>query len=141
VNSKSFSHCLRVRYSECDPQGVVFNGWYLFYYDVALTEFHRAALGSYGEFARAGQEIVVAQASLRYRAAARFDDWLAIELSLVRLGRTSLTFRGRFTVEERPIADADVRHVVIEAASGERTPIPLGARRRLEPFVCSQASA
>ena len=32
-----FVHRLRVRYGECDAQGVVFNANYLMYFDVALT--------------------------------------------------------------------------------------------------------
>ena len=41
----AFVHPLRVRYAECDPQGVVFNGHYLAYFDIALTELWRAAFG------------------------------------------------------------------------------------------------
>ena len=38
---------LRVRYGECDPQGVVFNAHFLAYFDVGITELFRAAFGSY----------------------------------------------------------------------------------------------
>ena len=55
-----FSHQLRVRYSECDQQGVVFNGHYLFFYDVALTEFWRAAVCGPDEMVGAGYDLVVA---------------------------------------------------------------------------------
>ncbi len=37
-----FVHELRVRYGECDPQGIVFNANYLLYFDVAFTELWRA---------------------------------------------------------------------------------------------------
>ena len=39
--SRVLVHPLRVRYAECDPQGVVFNSRYLEYFDVALTELWR----------------------------------------------------------------------------------------------------
>lgn len=42
-----FAHRLRVRYAECDAQGVVFNAHYLTYLDVSITELWRAAFGSY----------------------------------------------------------------------------------------------
>ena len=32
------THRLRVRYGECDPQGVVFNAQYFAYFDVVLTD-------------------------------------------------------------------------------------------------------
>ena len=47
--SQPFSYLFRVRYAECDPQGVVFNGRYVEYADVAFTEFVRSALGGYQE--------------------------------------------------------------------------------------------
>ena len=37
-----FQHRLRVRWAEIDGQSVVFNGNYLTYFDVAVTEYWRA---------------------------------------------------------------------------------------------------
>ena len=50
--SQPFTYLFRVRYAECDPQGVVFNGRYVEYTDVAFTEFVRTALGGYQELYR-----------------------------------------------------------------------------------------
>ena len=43
--SEPFRHRVRVRFNECDPQGVVFYANYLMYVDVAMTEFWREAIG------------------------------------------------------------------------------------------------
>ena len=48
-----FVHELRVRYGECDPQGIVFNANYLLYFDVAFTEMWRAAVGPWQEMVAA----------------------------------------------------------------------------------------
>jgi acyl-CoA thioesterase FadM len=40
-------HRLRVRYNECDAQNYVFNANYFVYFDIALGELWREALGSY----------------------------------------------------------------------------------------------
>ena len=40
-NTFSFIYSLRVRYSEVDPQGIVFNAHYLTYFDCAITEYYR----------------------------------------------------------------------------------------------------
>ena len=32
--SEQFRHRIRVRYNECDPQGLVFNANYLTYFDI-----------------------------------------------------------------------------------------------------------
>ena len=54
---------LRVRYGECDPQGVVFNAHYLAYFDTSITELWRAAFGSYQAMLDRGVDIVLAEAS------------------------------------------------------------------------------
>ena len=41
-----FVHRLRVRFHECDPQGVVFYAQYFAYVDVALTEMWREAMAT-----------------------------------------------------------------------------------------------
>jgi acyl-CoA thioester hydrolase len=131
MESAPFVHRLRVRYSECDPQGVVFGGWYFFYYDVALTEFHRKVIGSYADFTAAGLEIVVAEASIRYLAPAQFDEWIEIRLAPSHLGRTSFSMRAAFAVDDRLVATASARHVVVDAASGRKAEIPEDARSAL----------
>ena len=38
----TYFHTLRVRWAEVDPQSIVFNGHYMTYADVAITEYWRA---------------------------------------------------------------------------------------------------
>ncbi|MCW3057401.1 MAG: hypothetical protein JWO21_1370, partial [Solirubrobacterales bacterium] len=77
-----FVHQLRVRYGECDPQGIVFNANYLLYFDVAFTELWRACVGPWQEMVDRGIDAVVADASLSFRAPARFDDQLELRASV-----------------------------------------------------------
>ena len=49
-----FVHELRVRYGECDPQGIVFNANYLLYFDVAFAELWRAAVGPWQDMVTRG---------------------------------------------------------------------------------------
>src|SRR3712207_5674038 len=83
---EAFVHRLRVRYSECDPQGVVFNANYLTYFDIALTELWREAIGPYAQMTEGGVDMVVAEARARYLAPARFDELLGIAVTPTRLG-------------------------------------------------------
>src|SRR5205807_8720132 len=89
--AEQFSYPLRVRYGECDPQGIVFNANYLLYCDVAFTELWREAVGPWQEMAERGFDAVVADAQLSFRAPARFDDELALRASVARLGNTAIT--------------------------------------------------
>ena len=120
----AFVHHLRVRYSECDQQGVVFNGHYLFYYDVAVTELLRASLGRYQNLIDQGVDLVVAEARLRFIQGARFDDMLDIEMPVKHLGTTSMIIHPAFRVGERLIADGEVRHVFVDPSSLVKKPMP-----------------
>jgi len=79
---------IQVRWGEVDGQGVVFNANYLMYADVAVTEFMRS--NGIMEHCRDefGQTFVV-DAHLTFRASARFDDVLSLEVRCERIGRSS----------------------------------------------------
>jgi acyl-CoA thioester hydrolase len=133
--SAAFRHRLRVRYSECDLQGVVFNANYLTYMDEALTEMWRVALpGGYAGMVESGVDLVVAEANVRYRAPARFDDELELEMVVSRLGTTGMTSELRVLCEGRLLAEGTLRHVFVVAGEASKTPIPDEVRRALEPF-------
>ncbi|MBB4904602.1 acyl-CoA thioesterase [Actinophytocola algeriensis] len=126
-----FVHRLRVRYSECDQQGVVFNGHYLFYYDNALTELWRDRISPYQEMVGRGFDVVVAEATLRYRSAARFDEVLDISMPVAHLGNTSLIIRPEYRVGERLVADGEMRHVFVDSSTLVPKPMPDDIRSAL----------
>ncbi|TGK90277.1 acyl-CoA thioesterase [Leptospira bourretii] len=77
----NFQFKLRVRYSEVDSQGIVFNANYLNYLDVTITEYFRAKGISYSEFIDRYQiDFHVVQSLIDYRNGAKFDDELEISL-------------------------------------------------------------
>ena len=137
-----FRHRIRVRYSECDQQGVVFYPHYLAWFDVAMTELFRAGGHPYGEMTAAGVDMVVAEAGLRYLGSARFDDEVELTAAVQRLGSTSIT--TRLAVERvedgAQLAEGELRHVFIQLATMEKTPIPGRLRRALEPFLPDAAT-
>jgi acyl-CoA thioester hydrolase len=134
--SAPFRHRLRVRYSECDLQGVVFNANYLTYMDEALTEMWRVALpDGYAGMVAAGVDLVVAEATVRYRSPARFDDELELELAVSRLGTTGMTSDLRVLRGGELLAEGTLRHVFVTAGEGTKTTIPDEVRRGLEPFA------
>jgi acyl-CoA thioester hydrolase len=125
-----FVHRLRVRYAECDPQGVVFNAHYLAFADHALTELWRELFGGYAAMLDRGVDVVVAEAHVRFRAPARFDEELRVAVTAVHLGTTSMMLRDEITraVDGAPVAEVEVRYVWVQRAGGEKTPIPDWAR-------------
>jgi acyl-CoA thioester hydrolase len=130
-----FSHELRVRYGECDAQGIVFNANFLAYVDVVLTEIWRQTMGSYDLLLETGVDTVVGEANLRYLAPARFDDILRIEGGFGDLGTTSTTLRLRFRRDDDLLVEADIRYVFVDLETWEKTPIPDAVRKGLESLL------
>jgi acyl-CoA thioester hydrolase len=133
-----FAHRLRVRYAECDAQGVVFNAHYLTYLDVSITELWRAAFGSYAAMVDRGVDIVVAEAQLRFRAPARFDQELTLEVAIARLGQTSILSRHTIRHEDRVLVEGSLRHVLVELPALTKTEIPEWARTALAPWTVAE---
>jgi acyl-CoA thioester hydrolase len=129
-----FTHQLRVRYVECDAQGVVFNSNYLAYFDVSMTELWRAGLGSYQAMVERGVDIVVAEAQVRFFSPARFDDLLALEVGIGQMGNTSIVTGHRVRRDDELLVEATMRHVTVELETMGKTPIPEWLRAGLSPW-------
>jgi acyl-CoA thioester hydrolase len=136
---------LRVRYGECDPQGVVFNAHFLAYFDIGITELFRAAFGGYQAIVDQGVDFVVAEAGLRYRRPAHFDDELTLEVAITRLGTTSITTGYRVLREEELLVEGTLRHVLIERRrlvereADAKTAIPDWIREGFAPYIVSSS--
>jgi acyl-CoA thioester hydrolase len=128
-------HQLRVRYAECDPQGVVFNAHYLAYFDTSINELVRAACGSYQAMLDRGVDIVVAEAQLQFRAPASFEEQLTLEIGVARLGTTSITSEHRITRDGDLLVEGVTRHVVVDPRTLGKTPIPPWLRNQLQPWT------
>jgi acyl-CoA thioester hydrolase len=135
-----FSHQLRVRYAECDPQNVVFNAHYLAYFDVALTELWRAAFGSYQAMVDRGVDVVVAEVAVRFKASARFDDLLTLALAVTQLGNTSIVCDHLISRDGELIVEGTTRHVLVESEGLTKAPIPDWMRQQLAPWTVPRGS-
>jgi acyl-CoA thioester hydrolase len=132
-----FRHRIRVRFNECDGQGVVFYANYLMYFDVAMTELWREAFGGgYAGMIAEGTDAMVAEATIRYRAAARFDDELDLVASIIRLGNTSSTteLRAERVADGVVLAEGELRHVFIDPETLEKRAIPDEVRAGMTRF-------
>ena len=133
-----FRHRIRVRFNECDGQGVVFYANYLMYFDVAMTELWREAFaGGYAGMVAKGTDAMVAEANIRYRAPAQFDDELDLVGAVTRIGTSSTV--THLTAERvgdgEVLAEADLRHVFIDASSLAKCEIPDDVRAGMERYA------
>jgi acyl-CoA thioester hydrolase len=89
----AFSHRLRVRWSEVDRQDIVFNGHYLTYFDLAMTEYLRAMGFPYpAGLLETGSDLFVVKATVEYKASAHYDEEIDIYCRVARIGRSSIQF-------------------------------------------------
>jgi len=133
-----FRHRLRVRWSECDLQGVVFYPQYLAYLDHTVTELWREAIGPYTEMIpEHGVDMVVAEAGMRYRGSARFDDELEISARLTRLGETSITtaFKIERVGDGALLTEGELRHVFVDPENLAKSAMPERVRAALARFA------
>jgi acyl-CoA thioester hydrolase len=128
-------HSLRVRYGECDLQGIVFNAHYLNFFDTSITELWRSACGSYQAMLDRGVDIVLAEATLRFRKPARFDEVLTLAVAVTHMGNTSVITRHTASCDGDLLAEGDLRHVLVDRVTVEKTPLPDWLRAGLEPFT------
>jgi acyl-CoA thioester hydrolase len=129
---------LRVRWAEVDLQGVVFNGHYLTYCDICVTEYWRAIGMRYPDaFAAAGADIYVRKATLEYHAAAVYDDELEVCGRTTRLGNTSLVFAVaiyRRGATDAPLIEGELVYVNVDPATRRPAPLPAVLRERVRAF-------
>ena len=130
-----FAHRLRVRYHECDLQGIVFNSHHFAYFDVVLTELWRAAFGSYGAMVAAGIEVQVVDAAASFFSPARFDDELDLEMTVTRLGNSSITSQFEERRDGELLVTGRLVHVCVDTATHRKQPIPQQMRERLAPWT------
>jgi acyl-CoA thioester hydrolase len=115
---------MRVAYGDCDPSGVVFNPNYLVFYDVALTEFWRAHAGGYGTMMEEGVDLQVVEATIRYKAPARFDEEIDVTVEVTRVGTTSMITRGAIHRGGTLLVELDLAYVFVDAKALTKVPVP-----------------
>ena len=95
-----FKFRLRVRWGECDAQGIVFNAQYMNYIEVAQAEYFRnLGMPHYGEDVRKRFDLATVKATLEYLVPARVDDLLDIYTCVSRLDNSSITFKTEMYLE------------------------------------------
>ncbi|TFV98676.1 acyl-CoA thioesterase [Oxalobacteraceae bacterium OM1] len=121
----SFFHSLRVRWAEADMQGIVFNGHYLTYFDVAFTEYWRASgLPSVLQQAEEGRELFARKANIEYHAPARFDDVLDIGVRCAAFGRSSVRFVLEIYRGDEHLISGELVYVYADTSVRKGVPFP-----------------
>jgi acyl-CoA thioester hydrolase len=123
----------RVRYAETDQMGVAYHANYLVWCELGRTELMRTLGYAYAGIEQAGIRLAVAEASLRYARAARYDDDIRIMTRIESVKSRTVSFAYEVWREDEAgdelLATAATKLIAIDAA-GAPTRLPDALIRR-----------
>jgi acyl-CoA thioester hydrolase len=123
----------RVRYSETDQMGVVYHTNYLVWCEIGRTDFIRTSGVTYAELERRGVLLAVAEANIRYHAAARYDDLIRVDTTLAAVRSRAVTFDYVITNADTRERLASARTVLVSLdRRGRPATLPDDFRQQLE---------
>ena len=137
MSGKSFARERLIRFSHCDPAGIVY---FVHFFDMVsgvVEDWFREAVGlPFQEMhleRRIGFPIV--DTGCQFIRPCHLGDTLTLELSVARLGRSSIEFRvrGRVGAEQKFVARHKVAMVSLDGFKA--APIPEALRARMAPYV------
>ena len=126
-----------IRFSHCDPAGIVYFVHFFDMVSAVVEDWFREVVGlPFQEMhleRRIGFPIV--DTGCQFMRPCHLGDTLTLELGIARLGRSSIEFRvrGRVGAEEKFVARHKVAMVSLD--SFKAAPIPEEMRARMAPYV------
>jgi acyl-CoA thioester hydrolase len=136
----SYQHVIRVRYGECDQQGVAFNAHYMAYMDDA-TEVWIRGLCPDGDYRVLEWEWMLVRATVEWEGSARNGDLLTIDVGVVRYGASSFDFGFIGSVAERVVFRGRSVCVSVKPVTLEKIATPRHVRELLGPAIEWQVPA
>ena len=118
---------LRVRWTECDPAGIVYFAHYLTYFELGTFEYMRSRGANWGVIReRYGfQSVPRVEAHARFKASARYDDLIEVHTRIGEISRKVITFDSQVyrQADHRLLAEGHIK-VVLTAADGRAAALP-----------------
>ena len=119
----AYNHQLRIRYGECDQQGVVFNANYMAYIDDATDVWIRS-FSPNGDYKELNWEWMVVKSIIEWQSSARNGDLLNIQIGVIRYGGKSFDLGSIGTVGRKTIFSARTVCVSVEPETYKPIPTP-----------------
>jgi len=108
---------VRVRYSETDKMGIVYNANYLVWFEIARTEYCRNLGITYREWEDRGYFLPVVESYCKYRSPANYDDMVALycRAPVENIKPHSIRFEYRVMVESEILVEGWTKHAFINS--------------------------
>jgi acyl-CoA thioester hydrolase len=115
---------IRVYYEDTDCGGVVYYANYLRYMERGRTELLRELGIDLSDYHNKGLAFAVAEASVKYRRPARYNDLLTVATSVAGVTPASMSFYTEVSCGGEVKACGEVRAACVSAASGRPARLP-----------------
>ncbi len=139
MSAPIFRHTHRVTYAECTVGNHIYYGRYLDLLEAARGEFFRHLGAPFLQWQQADTIFPVIECYLRYKAAARYDDVLAIEVWITQMEKVRLNFAYRILNQENSLlVEGETRHVCA-SLQDKLKKLPEDLVARLRPWLAEPA--
>ncbi len=121
----AFFYPLRVRYSEVDSQGYVFNANHVNYFQTALTEYFRDL--DYDHASQApGADFHTVRIVLDIKGPVVFDQEVDLGIRAARVGRSSITWEAALFPRggDQALTCGEIVWVNVDQTNGKSSPLP-----------------
>jgi acyl-CoA thioester hydrolase len=137
VGTNAFYHCHRVVYADCTLGNHVYYGRYLDILEAARGEFFRQLWVTMLEWQARGFMFPVVEAHLRYKALARYDDLLQVEIWVTAAERVRLNVACRITNQSGTLVlEGETWHVCMSLEEKVKR-LPVELVTTLQPYLRS----
>ncbi|SUZ51371.1 uncharacterized protein METZ01_LOCUS4225 [marine metagenome] len=128
---------VRVRWMECDAQGIVYNGAYLGYLEIGQAEYYRNLGFAIYTIPQSGYfDFAVVKSTQEFKAPAKVDEIIELHVRVSNIGNTSLTLNLEIYLEgsDRLLTSIETVYVGYDAATESSRPVPDAIRQLVTHF-------
>ena len=132
-----FKTPVRVRWMECDAQGIVYNGAYLGYLEIGQAEYYRNLGFAIYTIPQSGYfDFAVVKSTQEFKAPAKVDEIIELHVRVSNIGNTSLTLNLELYLEgsDRLLTSIETVYVGYDAATESSRPVPDAIRQLVTHF-------
>ena len=128
---------IRVRWMECDGQGIVYYGAYLGYLEIGQAEYYRNLGFAIYIIPQSGYfDFVVVKSTQEFKAPAKVDEIIELHVRVSNIGNTSLTLNLEIYAEgsDRLLTSIETVYVGYDTATESTRPVPDAIRELVTHF-------
>ena len=132
-----FKHTLRVRWKECDVQGIAYYGSYLDFIDVAQAEYFRSlGILTHHPEKRETFDLAAVKVILEYKSPAKIDELIDVFFRVEKIGNSSLDKRSEIyqSGTEKLLCSGQLISVNFDSDLGTSRNVPSEIKDIIEKF-------